>query len=193
MKIQTSLISLTAVALVALLAMPAFATGTFTVHLTNGHEFTTLRQPKEADWDESLMIILTDAGNWIAIPKDSVDIVSASVQEAGFGTILDSKTILMGVHISTSPIDDEGELNEDGEEAAETGAMTAILSRYNEFMDQLEDRTFTGGGSGGAAEGFTTEQFAEPGSGGGAPYDTYATDAAPSSGGGGDFGYGSEP
>lgn len=169
MKLRAVLSPLAAGALALSLSTPLFAAQTFTVHLTNGNEFESLRQPRQAPWDENTVLVLTDAGNWVGLAKADVERISSSVEESGFGRMIDSKTIAIGVLANDAPV--EGEPGESTEGSEESTAISQILNRYNEFMDGLEDRTFNSGGA--AEESYTTEQFVEPGSSAGVPLGVY--------------------
>ncbi|MCH9650682.1 MAG: hypothetical protein K0U98_20795 [Deltaproteobacteria bacterium] len=169
MKLRAVLSPLAAGAVAFLLSAPVFAAQTFTVHLENGNEFETLRQPKQAPWDENTVLVLTDAGNWIGLAKADVERISSSVEDSGFGRIIDSKTIAIGLLANDAPV--EGEPGESTEGGAEGAAISQILNRYNEFMDGLEERTFSSGSA--AEESYSTEQFVEPGSSTGVPLGVY--------------------
>ncbi|MEO1368236.1 MAG: hypothetical protein AAFX50_13775 [Acidobacteriota bacterium] len=55
-----------AVALAVLTAGSSFASS-FTVTLANGTSMQTRYRPMLADWDETVALIRTDQGNWIAL------------------------------------------------------------------------------------------------------------------------------
>lgn len=77
--------------------LPAVAFGeVFTVVLKSGATFDTRYRPVDAEWDSSISMILTDQGNWIALPKSDILDVTSSVEESGYGVQIDSTTILLG-------------------------------------------------------------------------------------------------
>ncbi len=134
--------------------LPANAS-TFTVHLTNGTSISTLRQPRQAAWDREVVLVITDAGNWIGVPKASVKEISSSVEARGIGRVIDSKTIGIGWMPNDEPGEGEGEAEEPGQGAPQTAADRAA-DRFGEFLDSLQDR------STGSQPNVTTEQFVNP-------------------------------
>ncbi|MEM8933829.1 MAG: hypothetical protein AAGE94_21745 [Acidobacteriota bacterium] len=109
---------LLAAMLLGLVASSASA-GLFTVTLTNGTTFETRYRPVEAEWDDNIVMIRTDRGNWIALDKaDIADLVSET-EVSGFGYQLNTTTIFLGW--SPNDIVDDGD-GEDGEEGDGTSA-----------------------------------------------------------------------
>ena len=99
-----------AAALLGLVASAASA-GLFTVTLTNGTTFETRYRPVEAEWDDNVVMIRTDRGNWIALDKaDIADLVSET-EVSGFGYQLDTTTIFLGW--SPNDIVDDGDGEDD--------------------------------------------------------------------------------
>ncbi len=105
-KIQRTL---TLTLLLGLFAIAAHAE-TYTVTLTNGTSFETRYEPQPAEWDENVMMINTDRGNWIGLLAEEVADVTSKVESTGFGYQVNSTTLFVGW--SPNDIDDEGE---DGE------------------------------------------------------------------------------
>lgn len=68
----------------------------FTITLTNGTTFETRYRPVEVDWDENVVLLNTDRGNLIALPKDEIADVSSSAEVRGFGYQVDTTTIYLG-------------------------------------------------------------------------------------------------
>jgi len=68
----------------------------FRVQLKNGNHFTSRYQPKLAEWDESKVVLLTDVGNRITLLKDDIASVTHDSQVQGFGTVIDTTTIVLG-------------------------------------------------------------------------------------------------
>lgn len=83
------------VALVVLLPMVA-AAETFTVTLDNGNSILTRYQPVLSMPDEATVHLLTDMGNWISLPRDSVVSVTTETESRGFGRVIDTTTISLG-------------------------------------------------------------------------------------------------
>lgn len=120
----------------------------FTVTLSNGSSFETLRQPQQAPWDDNVLLVLTDSGNWIGVPKDSVDTIIASIEKSGFGKVIDNKTVAIG-NIEASEEDED-------EEDGEGGENGEALDRLDSFLEGLQDLATAG------APNYNTEQFVNP-------------------------------
>lgn len=92
---------------IALLAAPSVWAEKYLVTMENGTTFESLRQPRVASWDSSVLMVLTDAGNWIGLSADAVAKVRARSEEQGFGRVIDAKTIEIGVLSNDAPTDEE--------------------------------------------------------------------------------------
>ena len=79
----------------------------YTVTLTNGTTFQTRYRPAPAEWDENVVMIHTDRGNWIGLYADEVADVTSHVETTGFGYQLDSTTLFVGW--SPNDVDEGGE------------------------------------------------------------------------------------
>ncbi len=82
----------------------------YTVTLTNGTTFQTRYRPVPAEWDEDVLMISTDRGNWIGLRRDEVADVASHAETTGFGYRANSTTVFVGW--SPNDIDEGGE---DGE------------------------------------------------------------------------------
>lgn len=100
--------------LTILFAVPV-AAETFIVTLISGTTFETRYQPDQSDADENKVLLLTEFGNWISLPKDIIASVESETESKGFGTVLDSQTIALGwvpnSGVSGSEADAEAELD----------------------------------------------------------------------------------
>lgn len=83
----------------------------YTVTLTNGTTFQTRYRPVPAEWDENVVMIHTDRGNWIGLLADEVADVTSVAESTGFGYQVDATTLFVGW--SPNDIDEGGE--EEGE------------------------------------------------------------------------------
>lgn len=139
---KTRFVIVASVAL-ALIALPALAE-TYTVQLSNGTHFETRYQPKVASWDESMVLVLTDVGNWIAI--DQADIVSVDVatEQDGFGKVIDTLTVSLGWAPNDAPAEDPE-------------AALDPMSRLLNFLQAEEANR----------PDYSVQQFVEPGQAGG--------------------------
>ena len=86
----------------------------FTVTLTNGTTFLTRYRPVPAEWDESVVMITTDRGNWIGLYADEVADVSSQAEASGFGYQLDTTTLFVGWSPNDVGDEEEGEGADDG-------------------------------------------------------------------------------
>ena len=89
----------TTAAIVAILMLFAFTpvmADVFRVQLKNGNSFMTRYQPKVAEWDENKVVFLTDVANRITIHMDDIADITATNQVKGFGTVIDTTTIVLG-------------------------------------------------------------------------------------------------
>ena len=128
---------LLAAGLLLLAAAPAGA-ASYIVSLDNGTSFETRYQPEEAAWDSSVLLLLTEFGNWIALAKDDVAGVVTDIESRGFGTVIDTKTVSLGVLANDAPVPEEaGEL---------TSAQ--VLQQYLQNQPAQQD--------------YSVQQFVEP-------------------------------
>lgn len=97
-----------------LLLATVVSAGTYTVTLNNGTSFITRYKPVDAEWDDNMVMLSSDRGNWIAIAKDEIADVISDVESTGFGYQVNTTTVFVG----WSPNDLEG----DGEGEGEGGA-----------------------------------------------------------------------
>ncbi len=97
---------------VALLLVSASAAHAeaYVVTLTNGTVFETRYEPQPAEWDENVLLLNTDRGNWIGLLKEEVADVASVVEITGFGYQLNTTTLFVG----WSPNDVDA-LDENGE------------------------------------------------------------------------------
>ena len=79
----------------AAVALPAGAE-VFTVEMTNQTTFITRYQPQQDPRDESKLSLLTEFGNWISLAKAEVVNITSETESRGFGTVLDTNTIVIG-------------------------------------------------------------------------------------------------
>ncbi|MEM8998548.1 MAG: hypothetical protein AAGF23_27425, partial [Acidobacteriota bacterium] len=141
-----------AAALAVLTAGSSFASS-FTVTLANGTSMQTRYRPVLADWDETVALIRTDQGNWIALAKEEIVDVASQAEISGFGYQVDTSTLFLGW--SPNDLLDEGD--DDSEDGGQGGAGGDNARPYYE-NDDLYDAP---------AASFGLEQFVDiPGEGG---------------------------
>jgi hypothetical protein len=68
----------------------------YSVTLTNGTVFETRQQPTQASWDPSMLELLSETGNWIALPKSVVQSVASIAEARGYGRVINTTTIDLG-------------------------------------------------------------------------------------------------
>lgn len=88
--------SIAILAVLMLFAFTPVVAEVFNVQLKNGNSFITRYQPKVAEWDESKVVVLTDVGNRITLQLDDIADIQADSQIKGFGTVIDTTTIVLG-------------------------------------------------------------------------------------------------
>jgi hypothetical protein len=126
-----------------LLAVPAGAE-VYYVTLTNGSVIETATQPQEASWDASMVLLMTDVGNWIGLPKAEVEGVRSELDNEGYGLRINADTILLGWAPNDNPI--PGEEGKAGDEA--DGRVADALERAVAIREE-ESR-------------YSVDQFVEP-------------------------------
>jgi len=157
---RVALFVLGALALVA--ALPATAEY-HTIKLKNGNEFDTLYRPRLATQGGDKVLVATETGNWISLPVDAIESVVSHIEARGFGKVINTTTILVGM----APNDAEVP----GEETEALDPATRLLN-YLESEQRSQQ-----------AVPFTVEQFAEPNSVGGIPLGFTNSTTPPLSGG----------
>lgn len=111
----------------AVAALPA-AAEVFTVTMSNDTEFITRYQPRQDPRDESQVMLLTQFGNWIALSKDDILEIASETESRGFGTVLDTNTVVIGWAPNDRPVA--------GEEAVDS--TTQLLNFLREQASQPE-------------------------------------------------------
>jgi hypothetical protein len=132
-------------ALVGVAALPA-AAEVFHVALKNGTVLDTQSQPQEASWDDSMVLLLTDVGNWIGVTKADIDSVSSDTAIKGYGIRINASTIALGWSPNDQPVPEE-------EQPTELAAQRSLLSdAYTAYLAQQSQQQQT----------YTQQQFVEP-------------------------------
>lgn len=111
-------------ALVLLSALPATAV-VFTIHLKNGNSFETRYRPQIASWDENTVLMITNVGNRIALMKSDVEEITADTQLQGYGTVIDTTTIALGLAPNDLPLPEEA-----------TDTQTRLLNYIDQMANQ---------------------------------------------------------
>lgn len=90
----------------ALAATPA-AAETYTVTLVNGKTIESRYQPQEASWNPDMVLIMTDQGNQIALPRAEITNVVSETEARGFGKRIDTMTVDLGFAPNVAPEPEE--------------------------------------------------------------------------------------
>ncbi len=143
-------------------SVPAEAAA-FIVHLKNDSIFSTLQQPKVASWDEDTVLVLTEAGNWIGLPKTEIDHITSTIEVRGIGRVIDSKTIAIGTLANDAPTEEE------------LAAADAERSPLDRFLDRFEDLA----GEAPEQPNYSQRQFVNPDQATGIPLNYLGSFAAP--------------
>ncbi|MDH3744734.1 MAG: YgdI/YgdR family lipoprotein [Acidobacteriota bacterium] len=131
-----------------LVAGPASA-AVFTVTLTNDSTIETHYRPIESADDESKVKMITENGNWISLPKDLVKSITSDFEVKGYGTVLNSGTIVLGWSPNNAPTGAEG------------GELDSTERMLNYFQQRDANNV--------APAPYSVQQFVEPNSQGGIP------------------------
>lgn len=126
--------------LLVLIASAASA-GTFTVTLHNGSSFESRYQPKAASWDDNVILVLDEFGNWVGLERADVKSVISDIEARGYGIVIDTTTKEFGFAPNDAALPDE-----------EGGAQP---EQAPSALDRILGQTYD------------TPQFVEPGSSGG--------------------------
>lgn len=130
-------------------ALPATAEVYF-VTLTNGSVLETATQPQEASWDSNMVLLMTDVGNWIGVPKAEIEGVRSETENKGYGVRISKHAIALGWAPNDNPIPEEG-----GGPAGTPGAPGTEPDPLADAMNRLADQR--------AEESrYTINQFVEP-------------------------------
>ena len=101
--------------------------------LRNGTSIDTAYQPQQAAWDPSMVLFLTDAGNWVGIPQKDVESVQSESQVRGYGVALNFNTVAIGWAPNDAP---------EATAATAQSASTQAL-RQNIMQRQEEESHYT--------------------------------------------------
>src|SRR6476661_10529259 len=83
-RIASGIVPVLLAALLGAAARPA-AAAVYHLTLTNGSVIDSLYEPQEASWDHDMVLVLTDAGNWMGVKKSDLANVVSENATRGFG------------------------------------------------------------------------------------------------------------
>jgi hypothetical protein len=125
---STFMVAATVLSLAGLSALPA-AAEVYHLKLRNGTSIDTAYQPKQASWDPSMVLFLTDAGNWVGIPQKDVESVQSESQVRGYGVALNFNTVAIGWAPNDAP------------EATAANAQSAAMQALQNIMQRQEEES----------------------------------------------------
>jgi len=131
------------VAAALLLAAPPATAEVYSVTLKNGGIIQSRQAPQAAGYADDLILVLTEVGNWAALPIDAIASIDSNTEARGFGTILDTTTIVLGWAPNESAED---------EDLTPQERMLQLMEQQNQPRPN-----------------YSVEQFAEPSETGGIP------------------------
>jgi hypothetical protein len=134
-------------ALLALPAIPAMAE-VYTVTLTNGSVLETAYQPQEAAFDRSMVLLMTDVGNWIGVQKSEIESVRSDAELGGYGKVIEKNTILLG-WAANDAADPDAKAEGQGKTDP---AMSATAQALDNLYQQRQEE-----------QNYTIKQFVQPG------------------------------
>jgi hypothetical protein len=134
----------------ALLAAPAGAE-LYRVTLNSGQTVETAYQPQEASWDASMVLLLTEVGNWIGISKADVQKVDSINESGGYGVKIATNTFEMGISPNDLPDPNGRAVNNGGGADARVAALQTLLDQQQAAASVRQ-----------AQESYTLQQFVEP-------------------------------
>jgi hypothetical protein len=102
-RIASGIVPVLLAALLGAAARPA-AAAVYHLTLTNGSVIDSLYEPQEASWDHDMVLVLTDAGNWMGVEKADLATVSSENAMRGFGVVINATTIALGDAPNDAPV-----------------------------------------------------------------------------------------
>ena len=146
----------------SLLAAPAGAE-IYRVTLNNGQTFDTNYQPQEASWDASMVLLLSDVGNWIGVSKADIQQVEPVNETGSFGVQIAVNTYELGISANDAEAAAEAALAAGGAPGAPGAAPAAggadARAQMLQLMlqqQQLENQQRQ------AEQRYSVQQFVEP-------------------------------
>lgn len=121
----------TCLVLALIVSLPAGAE-VFTIRMNNDTEFVTRYQPRQDPRDENKVVMLTEFGNWIALSKEAILDITSETETRGFGTVLDTRTIVIGWAPNDKP-----------QPGAEATDPTTQLLNYLKARDSIPEQDFS--------------------------------------------------
>ena len=157
--------SLACLSLLALACTVPANAEVFFVTLTNGTTFETVYQPQAASWDSSMVLLLTETGNWVGLPQADIKEVRSEAEISGYGRMIDSKTFELGM----APNDaDDPDAKPADAASARAQMLEQMVYQQQQELDRRESEA-----------NYTIPQFVDPGQTQGIPSRLIGTAVGP--------------
>lgn len=142
----------------ALLAVPAYAE-VFHVTLKNGTVIETASRPQQASWDNKMVLLLTDMGNWVGFSQDDIAGIRSEDPIQGFGIRINDKVVVLGLSPNDLP-DAKGKDDVNSKFYDLANKMVDMQDKANhysiqQFVDPGQTQGIPSGFAGTAGNGFS--------------------------------------
>jgi hypothetical protein len=143
---------------VALLAVPAYAE-VFHVTLKNGTVIETASRPQQASWDNKMVLLLTDMGNWVGFSQDEIAGIRSEDPVQGFGIRINDKVVVLGLSPNDLP-DAKGKDDVNSKFFDLANKMLDMQDKQNhysiqQFVDPSQTQGIPSGFAGNSNSGFS--------------------------------------
>ncbi len=132
--LRAAVLMLLASALVAPLSAASFK-----ITLKDGGTFESLYKPIDAPWDAQKLLFEDEVGNRIALDKSDVTSVESSVEESGYGHVIDSTTVALGWAPNDLPQEGTPEAAQMAADQAAQQAASSTAGQSSEPIYNVED------------------------------------------------------
>ena len=141
-RMHQLLVAAALVTAVGLIAAPAIAE-TYIITMTNGTTFESRYDPIEAPWDADKILFLNEYGTRMTLAKADIEVVTSSTENSGFGLVIDSTTVDLGILLIDVPAEEEKD-PQDTQRQNFAQYLDEANARYS--VDQFVDPSATGQG-----------------------------------------------
>lgn len=131
-------------ALAFVCSAPAAVAEIYHVRLENGQRIESRYPPEEASWDSGMLILHSETGNWVGVPRAEVLEITIETELRGHGQRIDATTIFMGRTANAAPIQTDEDVD------PTTQLLRSIYEQgqqqQNHTIEQFVEPDATGGG-----------------------------------------------
>lgn len=155
---------------VLLLGASQLGAQAYEITLLNGNTFLAKGEPEEASYDPEKLVFQTADGNRISLRQDEIQLIELDADNLGFGSILDTQIVVIGITANDYVEPEPGELE---------GAYRFLAQQGQTGIPGLTGPIGFGGNPF-APQTYSAPQFAEPNTtGGGIPLSFVNSGIAP--------------